>query len=94
VAGTGIQLFGNASQASYDLTLDGTSSPANSSSLADGILADFQGLNDTSHTVTLTVHTSSSPSPDTFVAFDQALITSALVDNKYVHMLASFLRSD
>jgi hypothetical protein len=89
--GTGIQLLGNVSQASYSLTLEGTPTLANSSSPSDGILADFFGLNDGSHIVTLTVHTASSPSPDMFVAFDQALITSspALDETKYIFGLAS-----
>jgi hypothetical protein len=89
MAGTGIQLFGNASQASYNLTLDGTPVQANSSSPGGGILADFFGLTEANHTVTLTVHTTSPPSPDTFVDFDQALITSGSEQNnsKYVHML-------
>jgi hypothetical protein len=91
VSGTGIQLFGNASQASYSLTLDGTPVQANSSSPADSILADFHDLIDANHTVTLTVHTNSSPSPDAFISFDQALITASpeLDDSKYVHVIAS-----
>ena len=86
MAGTGIQLFGNASQASYNLTLDGIPAQANSSSLADGILADFHDLSDANHTVTLTVHAISAYSPDTFVDFDKAIITlgSDPDDNKCV----------
>ncbi|KIM75935.1 hypothetical protein PILCRDRAFT_826769 [Piloderma croceum F 1598] len=76
-SGTGIQIFGSASQASYNLTLDGTSTEANSTSLADGILAEFYDLIDVNHTVSLIVHTDSSPSPDSFISFDEALITSS-----------------
>src|ERR1700691_2745888 len=75
VTGTGIQLFGNASQASYNLTLDGTPTQANSSSPTEGLLVDLHDLSDGNHTVTLTMQTSSSPSADEFLDFDKALIT-------------------
>lgn len=74
--GTGIQLYGNATQASYDLTLNGTPTLANSSSLPDSLLAEFHDLPDANYTLTLSVQSASPPTSDSFVAFDKALITS------------------
>lgn len=75
--GTGIQLYGNATQAGYDLTLNETPTQANSSSLADSVLAEFHDLPDANYTLTLTVQSASPPTSDSFVAFDKALITSS-----------------
>ncbi|CAA7260663.1 unnamed protein product [Cyclocybe aegerita] len=65
--GTGVQLFGNTTNAAYTVTLDGvpitpfpnastttTTSPTPSASSASGLLADIQGLPDVPHTITLT----------------------------------------
>lgn len=94
--GTGIRLYGNASQASYNLTLDGTPVQTHSSSPADGILADLQNLSDTIHTLILTVQTSSSPSADSFVDFDKACVTftSAPDDNNSTLVTQTFKDTD
>lgn len=77
-SGTGIQIFGNASRAYCDLTLNGTNTQANSTSTSDGILAEFHDLPNANHTLTITVHTTPA-SPDSFLDFDKAVITSGPV---------------
>jgi len=58
----------------FGVTLDGSSTaPANPGS---NLLASFSNLPLDTHTVTLTAHTLSSPS--SFIAFDRAVITSAV----------------
>jgi hypothetical protein len=91
MTGTGIQLFGNISQATYNTTLDGTSIQANSSSLMNSLLAEFHGLPDTNHTVTLTVHTISPPTSDSYISFDKAVVisTPGPGDNKLVGDISS-----
>ncbi|KIK46774.1 hypothetical protein CY34DRAFT_369804 [Suillus luteus UH-Slu-Lm8-n1] len=71
--GTGIDLLGNASNASYQITLDGINISPNTSN-PESILASFHDLTNTNHTVLLTTLTNQ-PTPDSYVAFDKALIT-------------------
>lgn len=74
-AGTGIQLFGNTSQSTYSFNLDNSAgAQPNSTSVSDGLLADFHDLDDTNHTLTLTVHTTSPSTPDSYIDFDGATI--------------------
>ncbi|KAF7965168.1 hypothetical protein HWV62_45280 [Athelia sp. TMB] len=75
-AGTGIQLLGNVSQADFNLTLDGQPTTANSSSIEEGVLAQFHDLHDRNHTITLTVNLNLQSFNESFVAFDKALINS------------------
>ena len=73
-AGTGIDLYGNATRAVFEVILDGSNTvPATPGS---NLLASFSGLPPTTHTVTLTAYTLSTPS--SFIAFDRAVITSAV----------------
>lgn len=90
MAGTNIQLFGNSSQATYNITLDGVYTQAYSSLPADNLLVEFQDLSDADHTLTLTVHTAASPTSDSYIAFDKAIISAPgsgynrLVDDKFI----------
>lgn len=68
--------MGNAFQAGFNLTVDGLPAVANSSSIEQGVLAEFYDLHDSNHTITLTVSTDSQSSNESFVAFDEALINS------------------
>ena len=78
--GTGIDLYGNATNASFELSLDretGGGSPG--TALVDpgsNLLASFSNLPLDTYTVTLTAQTLSSPS--SLIAFDRAVITSAV----------------
>lgn len=72
-SGTGIDLLGNTRNASYQITLDGINTPPNTSD-PQSILASFHDLNNTNHTLLLTTFTNQT-TPDSFVAFDKALIT-------------------
>lgn len=71
--GTGIDLLGNALNASYQIILDGINITTNTSNQGS-ILASFHDLTNTNHTVLLTTLTNQS-TPDSFVSFDKALIT-------------------
>jgi len=72
--GTGIDLYGNATHALFDVSLDGsTSPPANPNST---LLASFSNLRLDTHKIILTAYTLQSPS--SFIAFDRAVITSAV----------------
>ncbi|OAX41128.1 hypothetical protein K503DRAFT_798227 [Rhizopogon vinicolor AM-OR11-026] len=73
--GTGIDLLGNTLDASYQVTLDGINTYPNTSD-PDTILASFHDLNNTNHTLLLTTITNQT-TPDSYVAFDKALITYA-----------------
>ena len=87
--GTGIDLYGNATHALFDVSLDGSSTtPANPNST---LLASFSNLPLGAHKIILTAYTLSSPS--SFIAFDRAVITSAVeVMNldKWVNVSKSF----
>jgi hypothetical protein len=72
--GTGISLFGNATNAVYDVMLDGVLAPPNSSAPAGNLLAAFHDLPNAAHTISLTVRILTAPSPDTIIAFDKALV--------------------
>ena len=78
--GTGIDLYGNATNAAFQVSLDRkTGGGSSGNALVDpssNILASFSNLQLDTYIVTLTTRTSSSPS--SFVAFDRAVITSAL----------------
>jgi hypothetical protein len=79
-AGTGIDLYGNATNAAFNISLDRKDGGQTSGdALVDpnsNVLASFSDLSLDSYTVTLTAHTSSSPS--SFLAFERAIITSAV----------------
>ncbi|EGO26055.1 hypothetical protein SERLADRAFT_437789 [Serpula lacrymans var. lacrymans S7.9] len=68
--GTGIDLIGSVANASLQLSLDGqlTSTPANSTSLPS-----FSGLQNTNHSLLLTV-TNTTTSPDSYFIFNNALV--------------------
>ncbi|KAG1890148.1 hypothetical protein F4604DRAFT_650485 [Suillus subluteus] len=71
--GTGIDLLGNASNASYQITLDGINIFPNTSD-SESILASLHDLTNTNHTVLLTTFTNQT-TPDSYIVFDKALIT-------------------
>ncbi|KAG0700833.1 hypothetical protein DFH29DRAFT_929911 [Suillus ampliporus] len=71
--GTGIDLLGNTYDASYQITLDGINISPNTSD-PDSILASLHDLNNTNHTLLLTTIMNQT-TPDSYVAFDKALIT-------------------
>ncbi|TRM69372.1 hypothetical protein BD626DRAFT_473852 [Schizophyllum amplum] len=76
--GTGIQLVGNATQASYTIALDGDNIPSASrrADFANDVLVTLDNLQDTEHTLTLTADIPSADPDGSFVVFRRALITS------------------
>jgi len=74
--GTGVELYGNTTLATYQVTLDGTT-PSNKDLVSSdtNLLVSFQDLPDMQHTVTLTAYTQSKST--SFVAFDRAVITAS-----------------
>jgi len=74
-SGTGIDLLGTTGNASYQVTLDGINTYPNSSN-PDTTLASIHDLDNTNHTLLLTTFTNQT-TPDSYVAFDKALITYA-----------------
>lgn len=81
--------MGNATQANYSIMLDGQLLP--SPTTADNVLANIQSLNDTVHTVQLTVQISQSQNPpnSSMLVFDQAILFSSPLNvaNKLVALL-------
>ncbi|KAF8840701.1 hypothetical protein BDN67DRAFT_968142 [Paxillus ammoniavirescens] len=75
--GTGIDLIGTAVNASYQLILDGFPTTAYSSDPANTILASFNDLPNSNHTLLLTTNITNTISPNSFVTFDKALVTYA-----------------
>ncbi|KAF9241837.1 hypothetical protein BU15DRAFT_73177 [Melanogaster broomeanus] len=73
--GTGIDLIGSATDASYQITLDGIPTTSYSPDPANTILASFNDLVNTNHTLLLTTIITNTSSPNSFVIFDNALIT-------------------
>ncbi|KAJ7134976.1 hypothetical protein C8R43DRAFT_1021708 [Mycena crocata] len=72
--GTGIKLLGNVTRSSYDITLDGQSADASSSAdPSNNTLVAFDNLQDTNHTLSLTVQTSTQ---DSLLTFDKAVISA------------------
>ncbi|KAJ6625847.1 hypothetical protein B0H10DRAFT_1782428 [Mycena sp. CBHHK59/15] len=72
--GTGIQLFGNVTRASYIVDVDGVAIDASTSAdLSNNVLATINGLTDTNHTLLFTTQTDG---PDPLVAFDKAIISA------------------
>ncbi|KAF7321814.1 hypothetical protein MKEN_00703300 [Mycena kentingensis (nom. inval.)] len=72
--GTGIQLFGNATRASYDVSLDGQLQNASASAnLAHDKLYDVQTLPNTPHTLSFTVRTDSD---EAIVQFSRAVVSA------------------
>ncbi|KAG9316810.1 hypothetical protein JVU11DRAFT_2875 [Chiua virens] len=72
--GTGIQLVGSVANASYNITLDGISPPY-FPDLANNILASFDSLNNTNHSLLLTTIITNATSPNVFLSFDKAVVT-------------------
>ncbi|TFK44161.1 hypothetical protein BDQ12DRAFT_708173 [Crucibulum laeve] len=78
--GTGIQLLGNATKASYTITLDGApQAQSNITDLSNNILATFQNLPEAPHTLSLTASTSNTENPpnSSMLVFDKALVISS-----------------
>ncbi|KAF8149484.1 hypothetical protein B0H34DRAFT_802469 [Crassisporium funariophilum] len=75
--GTGIHLLGNATSASYSITLDGQ--PFTPAAPSDNRLATIDGLEDAPHSVTLTAKIPSGQDPinSSMIVFDQAVIISS-----------------
>jgi hypothetical protein len=78
--GTGIQLFGIASQSAYNLTLDG-GEPQVGQPMSDGTLGTFSELDNKNHTVSIEVVGGSSE-----VVFSQAHLTLQLGETGYVRL--------
>ncbi|KAL1669703.1 hypothetical protein GGF50DRAFT_123010 [Schizophyllum commune] len=76
--GTGIQLVGNATQASYSIALDGerVSSSSRKSEAANDALVTLDNLQNTDHTLTLTTNIQSSGTNSSFIVFRRCFITS------------------
>ena len=74
--GTGIDLYGNATCAQFQVSLDSRNGGGGFANPLANLLASYSGLQLDTHTVTLTADTLSSPS--SFIAFDRAVITSAV----------------
>ncbi|KAL1679395.1 hypothetical protein EV122DRAFT_289577 [Schizophyllum commune] len=76
--GTGIQLVGNATQASYTIALDGerVSSSSRKSEFANDALVTLDNLQDTDHTLTLTTNIQPSGTNSSFIVFRRCFITS------------------
>jgi hypothetical protein len=72
--GTGVALFGQVFQATYNISIDGMQSIG----LPQGdLLAEFQGLQPTQHIIALIAHPSPGSTPDnspSYVAFDRAAL--------------------
>ncbi|RDB16846.1 hypothetical protein Hypma_002461 [Hypsizygus marmoreus] len=77
--GTGIQLLGYTTQASYDITIDGTPQTTIGADQHSQILATFQNLSDAEHTLSLSarIPIDQEPPESSGLYFDQALIISA-----------------
>ncbi|KAJ7647011.1 hypothetical protein FB45DRAFT_186291 [Roridomyces roridus] len=71
--GTGITLYGNVTDASYNITIDGEAMDLVSADLLNNTLAAFANLTDTNHTLSLTARTSS---PESLLEFDRALLVA------------------
>ena len=77
--GTGIDLYGNATLASFQASLYPSTTASSGTPLVtpgSDLLVSFSNLRPATYTVTLTAQTSSSPS--SFIAFDRAVITSTV----------------
>ncbi|EIN11440.1 hypothetical protein PUNSTDRAFT_63396 [Punctularia strigosozonata HHB-11173 SS5] len=72
--GTGIQLFGNATGASYDILVDGKASVAFSSSLDENVLAAVDDLKQGNHTISLVARPDTNTTASS-IAFDRATAT-------------------
>ncbi|KAK0213246.1 hypothetical protein DFS33DRAFT_1287543 [Desarmillaria ectypa] len=82
--GTGIQLYGNATNAFYTLTLDEKTIDVSSLDRSDTLLAGISGLSSESHNITLTaqITTESGPEPTgSLLVFDKAVITATSPTN-------------
>ncbi|KAF8588650.1 hypothetical protein K439DRAFT_1334800 [Ramaria rubella] len=81
--GTGISLFGSAFKAAYTLSLDGGEP---SLGLPTGeLLGAYQGLEQKQHTIALIAHPNASLiNPDSYVAFDRALLNATVDHTAYV----------
>ncbi|EDR11612.1 uncharacterized protein LACBIDRAFT_324293 [Laccaria bicolor S238N-H82] len=83
--GTGIQLQGNATNASYSLLLDGAAIKPDVVDYSNSILATIQGLPDVEHTISLTTQIPSSQDPpnSSIVVFDRAIIISTITNDTF-----------
>ncbi|TFK53539.1 hypothetical protein OE88DRAFT_1655696 [Heliocybe sulcata] len=70
--GEGVQLAGNASNATYDIFLDGRLQTTVNASLESNILAEFSSLTNEDHTIQLLTHIGASSAE---LSFDGAVIT-------------------
>ncbi|PPQ89465.1 hypothetical protein CVT25_011991 [Psilocybe cyanescens] len=78
--GTGIQLQGNVTQASYSVIIDGRSVSMDPDAQAGGsILVNIEGLEDATHNITLTaqIPPGQNPPNSSMLVFDKAVITSS-----------------
>lgn len=79
LVGTGIKLYGNATDATYTISVDSapTSPDVATFIQSENLLASVDDLSDSDHILTLTAHTlSSQDQPRSFVVFDRAILTA------------------
>ncbi|KAK0462598.1 uncharacterized protein EV420DRAFT_1735277 [Desarmillaria tabescens] len=79
--GTGIQLYGNVTNASYVLTLDETTIDISSLERSDTMLASISGLSSISHNITLTAQITTPETTGSMLVFDKAVITATSPTN-------------
>ncbi|KAF9051373.1 hypothetical protein BJ165DRAFT_1448349 [Panaeolus papilionaceus] len=102
--GTGIKLLGNATSASYQITIDGQSATPQPD-INQNILTSIDGLDDASHTVTLIAQIPPESATDTtsMLVFDKAILASSpissnvsfkpeAIDDSEIQFLGSWLR--
>ena len=75
IIGTGIDLVGSASNASYSIALDGSPLPSSSYNVTETALASLNDLEDAHHTLLFTTIVTTPNTPNTFITFDEAIIT-------------------
>lgn len=83
--GTGIQLQGNATNASYSLLLDGAAVKPEVFDTSNSILATIQGLPDAEHTISLTTQIPGNQDSlnSSIVVFDRAIIISTITNDTF-----------
>ena len=77
--GTAVELYGSYTNASYVVSLDDGPLENNTVTLASTgqmLLASFNGLQNSEHTVTLIAHPQ--PVPSSYIAFDRAVVTATV----------------
>lgn len=77
IIGTGIDLMGTATNASYSISLDESPLPPSSYNVSQTVLASLNDLEDAYHTILLTTMITTPSTPNAFITFDEAIIAYA-----------------